>query len=60
VASGVPAGGLSDRPWEGQMPQPSLRVADSLAKAGNFIKGGFHIGRFVTIAVNTEVEQADV
>jgi hypothetical protein len=42
------------------MPQPSLRVADSLAKAGNFIKGGFHIGRFVTVAVNTEVEQADV
>jgi hypothetical protein len=36
-----------------------LPVADSLAKDPDFIKAGFHIGRFVTAAVNTEAEYVE-
>jgi hypothetical protein len=54
---GVPTRGDSSQPRGENLPQSSLRVADSLAKDLDFIKAGFHIGRFVTAAVNTEAER---
>jgi hypothetical protein len=41
-------------------PQPISRIADSLARHPNFIKTGFHIGRFITTPVNIEAEHADI
>jgi hypothetical protein len=47
----------------GQIPhevplQWAPRVADTLAKDPNFIKVEFHIGRFITAAVDNEKERA--
>jgi hypothetical protein len=36
------------------------RVVDSLAKELDFIKAGCHIGKYITAAMNTEVEQVDI
>jgi hypothetical protein len=36
------------------------RVADFLAEDPDFIKARFHFGRFVTAAVNTEAEHAEI
>jgi hypothetical protein len=53
-------GGDSGRPQVEKTPQSSLRVADSMSKDPDFIKVGFHMGRFVTGTVNTEPEQTDI
>jgi hypothetical protein len=60
TAGGVPTGGDSAQPRGENPPQSSPRVADSLAKDLDFMKAGFHIGRFVTAAVNTEAERANI
>jgi hypothetical protein len=38
--------------------QRAPRVADTLTGNPNFIKAGFHIGRFITIGVDAEKEHA--
>jgi hypothetical protein len=40
--------------------QSSPKVADSLAQDPEFIKDGFHIGKYKMVAVITEAEQADI
>jgi hypothetical protein len=42
------------------MPQSSPHFTDSHAKDPDFIRARLHIGRFVTTAVNTEAEQANI
>jgi hypothetical protein len=47
------------------VPQPEkpslqyLRVAESLLDNPEFIQDGFHIGRFITVAVDTENDRAN-
>jgi hypothetical protein len=36
------------------------RVVESLADDPEFIKARFHIGRFITTAIDTEVDQANI
>jgi type IV secretory pathway VirB10-like protein len=60
VSGGVPSGGYSARPQAENPPQSLQRVAKSLAKDLDFIKAGFHIRRFVTAALNTEAERANI
>jgi hypothetical protein len=35
-------------------------VAKTLAKDSDFIKAIFHIGRFITVAVDTEIDHANI
>jgi hypothetical protein len=59
-AGGVPLSGDSAQPQlEGSF-QRIPRVNETLAKDPDFIKAGFHIGRFITTAVNTEADHADI
>jgi hypothetical protein len=60
IASGAPGPSDSASPNVESLPQVFSRVADSLEKDPNFIKTGFHIGQFLTAAVNTEAEQSDI
>jgi hypothetical protein len=57
---GVPPSGDSAWPQPEGSPQWIPQVTKSLAKDLDFIKVGFHIGRFITVAVNTEAERADI
>jgi hypothetical protein len=41
-------------------PQRIPQVVETLAKDPNFIKVEFHIGRYITVVVNIEVERADI
>jgi hypothetical protein len=59
VTGGVPAGVTRIGPGRVDA-QSSPCLTDSLAKDPDFIKVGFHIGRFVTAAVNTEAKHADI
>jgi hypothetical protein len=60
IASGAPGPSDSASPSVESLPRVFSRVADSLEKDPDFIKTGFHIGRFLTAAVNTEAEQSDI
>jgi hypothetical protein len=56
TAGGVPLGGDLTWPQTEDSPQPISRVVETLAKAPDFIKVGFHIGRFIIATVNTQEE----
>jgi hypothetical protein len=60
TTGGAPSQGNFNRPGTETPPQMFLWVANSLPKDLNFIKAGFHIGRFVTTAVDNEAEQAGI
>jgi hypothetical protein len=60
IAGRVPSGGDSARPQALNSPQSLPRVVESLTKDLDFIKVGFHIGRFMTVVVNTKAERADI
>jgi hypothetical protein len=55
----VPLGGDSARAQPSVLPQRNSRVAEILAEDPKFIKVGFHIGWFITTAVDTEAERAN-
>jgi hypothetical protein len=54
----VPLSGDITQPSPEDSPQQIPCVADSLSKDPDFIKVRFHIGRFITAAVNTKEECA--
>jgi hypothetical protein len=54
----APIGGDSTEMLEEIPLKWALWVADTLAKDPDFIKAGFHVGGFITTAVDTEKEQA--
>jgi hypothetical protein len=56
--SEVPPGGDSAQIPPEDPIQRILCIADTLSKDLDFIKVGFHIGRFITTTVNTEEERA--
>jgi hypothetical protein len=59
AASGYhPGEGLS-MPRPKNPPRQYLRVAESLFDNPKFMQDGFHISRFITMAVDTEVDQAN-
>jgi hypothetical protein len=60
AAGGAPGKGESTQHNVETPLQTSLRVADSLPKDPDFIKARFHIGRFVTVAVNTKAHHAEI
>jgi hypothetical protein len=55
-AGGVPLGGDSVWLLSQDTAQQTLRVVETLAKDPDFIKAGFHIGRFITTTVDTEAD----
>jgi hypothetical protein len=60
ATGGVPPEGDSAKPQDEDSPQSIPQVAKILAKDLYSIKVGFHIGRLITAAVNTEAERTDI
>jgi hypothetical protein len=56
TSSEAPIGGNSTETPQEIPHQRDLRVAGTLAKNFDFIKTGFHIGRLITIRVDTKKE----
>jgi hypothetical protein len=59
-SSGYPLGGDSSVPHPKRQPRQYSWVVESLADNPAFIKAEFHISRFVTAAIDTEVNQANI
>jgi hypothetical protein len=57
---GAPSQGDSPQPGAETPPQMFSREVDYLAKDPDFIKAGFHNGRFMTAVVNTGVERIEI
>jgi hypothetical protein len=59
-AGEAPIGGDFAQPQLENLPRRTPLVAKTLAKDLDFIKTGFHIGRFITTAVDTEADHANI
>jgi hypothetical protein len=59
-AGGFPLGGDSSVPQSEKPLRRYSRVVESLANDPEFIKGRFHIGWFITTAVDTEVDRVNI
>jgi hypothetical protein len=57
---GYPLGCDSSVPCPEKQPWQYSRIAESLANNPEFIKAGFHIDRFITTAVDTEADRANI
>jgi hypothetical protein len=55
-ASEDPIGGISTQPQPKSLPRRTPPVPEILANDPDFIQAGFHIGRFTTVVVDTEVD----
>jgi hypothetical protein len=43
-----------------EIPRSSPQVDSPLSQDPDFIKAGFHLGKYITTVMNTEVEQVDI
>jgi hypothetical protein len=59
-AGEAPLGGGSAQPQLESLPRRTPLIAKILLKDPDFIKAGFHIGKFIIVAVDTEVDRTNI
>jgi hypothetical protein len=60
AAANAPTGKGSARLQVEEIPWPPPRVGSPLSQDLDFIKVGCHLGKYITIVMNTEDEQEDI
>jgi hypothetical protein len=60
ACGGLQVGGSSSKPRLEKQPRQYSRVVESLSDNPDFISAGYHIGRYVTVSMNTEAEREQI